>query len=93
MLIILGLSHVPSQCYQYVAFASTESTAKAISALALEQFTHSRDLGRLIVSVIFFGVFLLKIELMNTLFTCFVGLWCLSAKNCHSYRTQEIHGS
>ena len=93
MLIILGLSHVPSQCYQYVAFASIESTAKAISALALEQFTHSRDLGRLIVSVIFWGGFLLKIELMNTLFTCFVGLWCLSAKNYHSYRTQEIHGS
>ena len=55
---ILRLSHVPSQCYQYVGFASIEATAKAISTLAVEQFIHSRDLGRLIVSVIFFVFFI-----------------------------------
>ena len=55
VLILLRIEHLPSQCYQYVAFASMEPTAKAKNTLALEQFIHSRDLGRLIVSVFFFS--------------------------------------
>ena len=57
VLIILHIEHLPSQCYHYVGFASIELTAKAINSLALEQFIHSRDLGRLIISVYFFPSF------------------------------------
>ena len=58
VLILLRIEHLPSQCYQYVGFATIEATAKEISTLTVEQFIHSRDLGRLIVSVyLFFSFF------------------------------------